>query len=261
MNSAVKSILIFASGAFVGSVSTYFAVKKYFEAKADLEISEVKSVYEEKVNEIEPHKSSINEELKGPDAIDIKEMVKTLNNKPDLNDYTKYFKEKGERIELTETIRDAKEAADKEGLSEEELAARELGQYADIDRAEMEGPQDDEPYSDEEDRMETMGAIDYQLNGESRKAIEEDRPPYVIDPSDYELTCSNYEKQALVWYHFDQVLADDNEEEVMDIRRLVGNCIEESGFSDDDVDTLYVRNDKIMCDFEISKIYEAFRHE
>lgn len=249
MNNAVKSILIFMSGAAVGATSMYFGVKKYFEAKADLEITQVRQVYEDRVNEIEPHKSSIDGDIKGPEKIELKETVNRLNNKPDLTDYTKYFNSNGQKMDgVSEVLRDAKEEADATGLSEEELAEREH-------------PEDDEPYTDEEDRNQTIDAIDYQLNGASREAIENDKEPYEIDPSDYELTCSNYEKQALLWYQFDEVLADEDEEEVADVCRLIGNVLETSGFTDNDVDAIYVRNDKTMVDYEITKIYEAFRPE
>lgn len=244
MNSSIKNILIFMSGAAVGATSMYFGVKRYFEAKADLEIEEVKQVYEDRVNEVEVHKSSIDGDLEGPKEIELKETVNRLNNKPDLTDYTKYFNGSGQKMDgVSEILRDAKEEADATGLSEEEMAERE-------------GPQDDE-----EDRNQTIDAIDYQLNGASRKAIENDKEPYEIDPSDYELTCSNYEKQSLLWYQFDEILADEDEEEVADTYRLIGNVLDTSGFTDNDVDAIYVRNDKTMVDYEITKIYEAFRPE
>lgn len=249
MNQNLKNVIIFTLGAASGAAGMYFGVKKYFETKADLEIEQVRQVYEDRVNETEDHKSSIDGELSGPEKIELKETVNRLNNKPDLTDYTKYFNGNGQKMDgVSEILRDAKEDADKDGLSEEELAEREH-------------PEDDEPYTDEEDRNQTIDAIDYQLNGASRKAIENDKEPYEIDPSDYELTCSNYEKQALLWYQFDEVLADEDEEEVADIHRLIGNVLDTSGFTDNDVDAIYVRNDKTMVDYEITKIYEAFRPE
>ena len=239
MNNTLKSVIIFMSGAAVGAVSMYFGVKKCFEVKADLEISSVKKAFEKRLSEVEDNKSSLDGNLEGPKEIELKETINRLNNKMNLTDYTKYFKEKGENagLELKEVIRDAKD---------------------DIDKAELEHPEDDEPYSDEEDRDETLGFIDHELNGASREAIATDKEPYEIDPSDFELTCSNYEKQALVYYQFDEILADEDENEVLDVSRLVGNVLESSGFTDNDVDCLYVRNDKIMVDFEITKLYEAF---
>lgn len=249
MNSSIKNILIFISGAAVGAFGMYFGVKKVFEAKADLEINEVRQVYENRVNEIEDNKSSIDGGIKGPEKIELKETVNRLNNKPDLTDYTKYFNGNGQKMDgVSEILRDAKEDANKDGLSEEEMA-------------EMEGPQDDEPYTDEEDRDQTLEFEDHKLNGASKDAIISDKEPYEIDPSDYELTCSNYEKQALLWYQFDEVLADEDEEEVADTYRLIGNVLETSGFTDNDVDAIYIRNDKTMVDYEITKIYEAFRPE
>lgn len=251
MNSTLKSVIIFASGAAAGAISTYLSVKKYFEFKADMEIASVKDAFESRLKEIDDNASSLDGELEGPKEIELKETINRLNNKPELTDYTKFFEKKGEKIEgVSETLRDAKKEADKDGLSEDEL-----------DPAEMEIPPDDEPYSDEEDRNQTIDAIDYQLNGASREALASDKEPYEIEPSDYELTCTNYEKQALVYYHFDQILADEDENEVLDYKRLIGDVLETSGFTDDDNDVLYVRNDKIMVDFEITKLYEAFRSE
>ena len=249
MNSSIKNILIFMSGAAIGATGMYFGIKKVFETKADLEIAQVRQVYEDRVNEVEEHKSSIDGELSGPEKIELKETVNRLNNKPDLTDYTKYFNGSGQKMDgVSEILRDAKEEADATGLSEEELAERER-------------PQDDEPYTDEEDRDQTLEFEDHQLNGASKEAIISDKEPYEIDPSDYELTCANYEKQALLWYQFDEVLADEDEEEVADVYRLIGNVLETSGFTDNDVDAIYIRNDKTMVDYEITKIYEAFRPE
>lgn len=254
MNSTLKGIIIFASGAAVGATSMYFALKKYFELKADLEIEEVRKVYDDKVNEIEGVKDSISGDIEGEKEIDgeklsHKEIINRLNNKPDLTDYTKYFKEKGTVLPgVNETLRDAKEAADSEGLSEEELAERELAEG--IDPSEMEHPQDDE-------EEQSLDEIDRELNGASREAIALDKPPYEIEPSDWELTCGNYEKISLTYYQFDQIVANE-EEEVIDEALLIGDVIERSGFDQNSEDVLYVRNDKIMADFEITKVYEAY---
>lgn len=252
MNSSLKSVLIFISGAAAGSLVTWFSVKKIYELKADMEIEEVKRVYEEKVNELDENRSSKEGTLKGPEEIpedgeklSHKEIIERLNNKPDILDYTKYFKPGGEKMDgVAEILRDAKEEADKTGLTEEQLA-------------EMEAPEDDEPYSDEEDMDQTLEYEDYQLNGASREAIADDKPPYEIEPSDWELTCGNYEKISLIWYQFDQIVANE-EGETVDEHLLIGDIISETGFDDNDADVLYVRNDKIMADFEITKVYEAY---
>lgn len=255
MNKYVKDIGLFIFGAAAGSISTYFAVKKIYEIKADLEIEEVRKVYEDKINEVVGIKSSTDGEIVGPKEIEVekrpmshKEIIERMNNKPDLLDYSKYFKEKGERIDgVSETLRDAKEAADLEGLSEEEMA-------------EMEFPPEDEPYTEEEDRQQTIDYVDHELNGASRDAIAEGRDPYEIEPSDFELTCASYDKISLTFYMFDQLVAND-EEEMVDEDLLLGDIIDSSGFSGNNDDVLYVRNDKIMTDFEITKVYEPYKNE
>lgn len=245
MNSKFKGLLIFVSGASLGALSMYLSLKRYFESKADAEIESIKNAYDERVASLEPKKTSKDGDIKGPKEIDVKAKVTKLNNKPDLLDYTKYFKSNGVKLEgSSELIRDAKKDAIEDGLSEEELA-------------EMESPPDDEPYTDEEDRQQSIDMIDYELNGAHKKALEEGIPPFEIAAEDYALTCDNYEKMSLVWYVYDETLTN-GAEEIVDQELFAGSVIEDSGFDMDDRDVLYIRNDKLMCDLEITKVYEQF---
>ena len=257
MNNKVTGLIIFASGVIAGAAGMYFGVKKYFETKADMEIETVRRAYDERIASIEDTKTSKDGELKGPKEIDVKKKVSELNNKPDILDYTKYFKPSGVRLDgSSELIRDAKKDAIEDGLSEEELAERELYQD-DIDPSEMESPPDDEPYSDEEDRDQSLEYEDFQLNGAHKKALEDHKPPFEIPPEDYDLTCANYEKMDLLWYVYDETLSN-AAEEIVDQELFVGSVIEDSGFDMDDRSALYVRNDRLMCDFMITKVYEQF---
>lgn len=244
----MKNIIIFVSGMCVGAAGMYFGLKRYFESKADTEIESVRKAYDERIASLEPKKTSKDGELKGPkeiDVNDVKKKVADLNNKPDLLDYTKYFKSSGIKLDdTTELVRDAKKDAIENGLSEEELA-------------EMESPPDDEPYSDEEDRQQSIEFEDHMLNGAHKKALAEGKPPFEIPPEDYDLTCESYEKMDLIWYVFDETLANEAEE-IVDRDLFVGTVIEDSGFDTDDRDALYVRNDRLMCDFQITKVYEQF---
>ena len=246
MNSTLRDTIIFASGLLVGGVCTFFAIKKVYEAKADAEIEEVRKVYEEKIAEVEDHKDSLSGELEGPKEIEVKgvkSVSEIMNNKPDLKDYTKYFKAKGEKLEnVTEALRDASD---------------------EIDPAEMEGPEEDIPYTEEEDLDQSLDYIDHELNGSSKKAIEEDLPPHLIDPSDYELTCANYDKMELIYHIYDDVLTNDDGEVVEkdSEMRLIGDIISETGFAENSDDVLYVRNDKIMSDFEVTKVFTPYERD
>lgn len=255
MKECVKLSLIFLSGAAVGSLSTFLAVRKTYEIKADLEVSQVKDAYERKLNQIDGIRTSLAGHIHGPEEIpeDKIKMEKTrsslvnkLNNKPPLKDYTKFFTEKGEidgetveDLHLKETIRDAKEDALSDGESRNESVDEKV-----------EGG-----LSDEE---KTIDEIDKELNGAHREAIKEGKGPNVIDKADYELTCDHYDKISLLYYIYDDVVCEENGIEEVNRYDIVGNLIEETGFNDNEDEALYVRNDRLQSDFELIKVYTRY---
>lgn len=247
MNSNIKSTIIFLAGAAVGSVVSWLLVKKYYEDKADSEVEEIRRAYDKHLEDLGYIKTSVDGEIEGDKEISEPEpgvkptrssLVEKLNNKPPLTDYSKYFKEKGgEDLKLKEVVRDASK---------------------DVDPAELEHPEDDEPYTDEEDRDQTLDFEDHQLNGEHRKAMMEGRLPYIIEPSDYELTCSNYEKLSLLYYISDDILCEEEDGEEVSRLDVVGSCIRDSGFDENEEELLFVRNDRLMCDYEINKVFTNY---
>ncbi len=247
MNPKVTNLLYFVAGAAVGACGMFIGVKKYFQLAADIEIEQARAAYNRHMAQLEPEKSSIDGDIKGPNEInDIgkepskSSISKELNNKPPLTDYTKYFtSEKKDTLNLKEVVRDAKEA-----MIENELA-------------EAESPSDDEEMTEEEDMEATADFEMYEINKDHQDVLNEGRPPYVIDASDYELTCDYYSKISLHFYISDGIVTTD-EDEIVDIRSLLGDCIVSSGFSDNDDDILYVRNDITMADYEIEKLYMAY---
>lgn len=249
MNNAVKGIIIFTSGLATGAVSMYFGVKKYFELKADLEIEQVRDAYTRRLQDIEPVKSSVDGDIEGPETIEDENVervstkssiVRELNNKPPMTDYTKFFKAKDvSKLDIPEISRDPKE-----DMIENELA-------------EAEGPKDDEEMTEEEDIEATADYEMYQINKDHQEALKENRPPFIIEADDYELTCSHYAKITLHYYVSDDLLVTD-EDEIVQITDQLGNCLEDSGFLDNSDDVLYIRNDIMMADYEIVKVYTPF---
>lgn len=252
MNQNLKNFVCFLTGAAAGGVSTWLAVKKYYELKADLEVESVKEAYNRKVEKFEPVKSSVDGEIEGPDEIDedIKQgrtkssIVKELNNKPPLTDYTKFFKEKGNEktLDLKETLRDAKSDA----VAEDSAAKLLRDAEEDIDPTKEESPSEDDMYGEDE-----------ALNGAHKDA----GPSHVIEVSDFELTCANYDKITIHYYQPDDMLTNE-EGEIIGWSDIIGEEIENAmnsvGFSDSDDDCIYVRSDKLMCDFEVQKIFDGF---
>lgn len=75
--------------------------------------------------------------------------------------------------------------------------------------------------------------------------------PYVIQPAEYG-EMDGYEEISLIYYSGDGILADSDDE------KLDGNEIEDSvgfeclsHFGEYEEDSVYVRNDKLKCDYEI----------
>ncbi len=90
-------------------------------------------------------------------------------------------------------------------------------------------------------------------DSDTTKKEEEEEPmtkdkPYVIPPEEFG-EFYNYEKISLTYYS-DQVLADDNDELVDDIEDVVG-FESLSTFGEYEDDSVFVRNDRLKCDYEI----------
>ena len=72
--------------------------------------------------------------------------------------------------------------------------------------------------------------------------------PYIISPEEFG-EFDDYEKISLTYYA-DQILADDNDELVDDIEDVVG-FDSLNGFGEYEDDSVFVRNDRLKCDYEI----------
>lgn len=72
--------------------------------------------------------------------------------------------------------------------------------------------------------------------------------PYVIAPEELG-EVDNYEVISLTYYS-DEVLTDDNDDIIEDVEDVVGTDAL-SSFGDYEDDSVFVRNDRLQCDFEI----------
>lgn len=85
--------------------------------------------------------------------------------------------------------------------------------------------------------------IDRIIRNESKK-----ERPYIISPEEFG-EISSYEKISLTYY-IDGVLADDDDEVIYDIENIIGNeSLNHFGEYEDD--SIFVRNDKLKCDYEV----------
>lgn len=98
-------------------------------------------------------------------------------------------------------------------------------------------------------RLREQGYTNYSDMGtedEKEPMIVDD--PYVIAPEEFG-EFDDYEKIGLTYYA-DQVLADDNDELVDDVENIIGfEPLNRFGEYEDD--SVFVRNDRLKCDYEI----------
>lgn len=74
--------------------------------------------------------------------------------------------------------------------------------------------------------------------------------PYIISPEEFGES-GNYTQISLTYYS-DGVLADDEDEIIEDIDDTVGEDFADH-FGDYEDDSVFVRNDRLRCDYEILK--------
>lgn len=110
---------------------------------------------------------------------------------------------------------------------------------------------DGEPDADAEsikEYVETINDLEYTADDTDFKAR-----PYVIAPEDFGEYGDDYEMLTLTYYA-DDILTDDHDEIVEDVDAKVGlESLTRFGEYTYDPNTVYVRNDKRKCDYEIMR--------
>ncbi len=85
-----------------------------------------------------------------------------------------------------------------------------------------------------------------------------DNEPYVISPLKFAEQDEDYDVVSLT-YHADGILVDDMGEIIDDVESIVGTEFPEHfGEYTEDPDTVYVRNERLMVDYEIQRDLDAY---
>ena len=100
-------------------------------------------------------------------------------------------------------------------------------------------------------RLERDGYTNYSNVGAEQKKEEQETmeiKPYVISPEEFG-EFEDYERISLSYYA-DQILADEDDEKIEDVDNVVG--LESlTHFGEFEDDSVFVRNDRLKCDYEI----------
>lgn len=110
-------------------------------------------------------------------------------------------------------------------------------------------------------KLQTMGYTNYNEHSKKMtKAEKKEMPmtdrPYTISPDEYG-NQEDYTQISLIYYAGDEVLADEEDEAVDDVDDIVGVDFADH-FGEYEDDSVFIRNDKRKCDYEILKDNRSF---
>lgn len=109
-------------------------------------------------------------------------------------------------------------------------------------------------------KLQEEGYVNYTEHSKKNTEEKKEEPmpdtPYVISPDEFGAT-DNYTQISLVYYDGDEVLADEEDEIVEDIAGTVGENFAEH-FGEYEDDSVFIRNDRLRCDYEICKDNRSF---
>lgn len=109
-------------------------------------------------------------------------------------------------------------------------------------------------------KLQEGGYTNYTEHSKKNTEEKKDDPipdvPYVISPDEYGEN-DNYTQISLTYYAGDGVLADDEDEVVDDVEETVGVDFA-NHFGEYEDDSVFIRNDRLRCDYEILKDNRSF---
>lgn len=229
-----KVFAAFIAGGVVGGLGTWYGVRKHYKSLADEEIAIMTEHYRKKLKEAEDT-NTVSVEL----PVDIteekkKEVLELLKKAPSSVNVVE--ETPSERLR-TASKRD-RESTPYSSMYKEKPSLEDL-------KAAMEHPMDDDEIP--EDALE-----------EGVEAVLEPQPdilpgPYVISEEDY-ASDWRFEKITITYYSGDQTLADEDETIIDDVDRVVSDeAIKQ--LVDEDLGAIYVRNEKLGIDYEVTLNY------
>lgn len=214
----MKTIFAFLGGAFTGSCLCYFVMKKKVCSEIEIKYEALQEEAYEKYRE----------ELEAR----IVEKVNSLMYKDTVDKEV----EKGEPVRRVVPLTLVKEPME----SIYHKAVKDYGQH----KAALQGE-----YVDDNILLGRLVDAEIEVDG-----------PYVISLSEFTEDKQHYDKISWCYYEGDDVLCDENEEPISEgsVEETVGDALVRFGDGSDDENIVYVRNDKISCDYEISRVNASF---
>lgn len=85
--------------------------------------------------------------------------------------------------------------------------------------------------------------------------------PVVITMEEFTDSHTEYEKLSLYYWDEDDTLSDEGEEIIPNIEDFIGDALTHFGEGSNDPDIVYVRNERLGCDYEVVRQHKSFQQE
>ena len=247
----LKDSLIFLVGAAIGGVGTWLATKTYYKKFAEKEIEESREWYKNRIKEHEVTPEEF-EEATGVSTDELKDelrekraLARKNRNKPDIVDYTTFYKPDGKRPSVETSLAEMEHPKD----SDEDEMYGEDGKLVDDEFSEPDPIADDH-----EEENYLAGKRMYEEDKRNAK-----RDPYIIEEAEF-YSDQNRNSQVSVFYYTENDCLVDEKDEYMENRELViGNALDDGEFDESGV--MYVRNPRTRTDYEITRVESAWIRE
>lgn len=234
---------IFVAGAGLGYGAGYLVYKKKYERIAEEEIESVRKAY------------SKNAKPKP----DLSDLVQNVKNVP-VETAESIMADNGYNSEASETDADTFRRSTGRVPTIQELI--QMGEGVPVESVVRNAADHDDDNVQEVDLLNDnlfdnppeQDPEDADDDGVMQMPPRDPNKPYVIETADWYLNETNYDQITLVYWADDAVLVGDNRQIIHDIANYVGIInLHRFGFASDNPDVVYVRNEQLKTDFEITK--------
>lgn len=229
----MRSTLAFLGGLAVGAAVGFVSCKIYLEKKYS-------DRAEEQINEMEQYYKKVDEYAR-------------VSSDDDQNDEEEQSKGRESGPMTREERRAAKDQMFRN--REKNASPTDYTKYynvGDADPAEMEHPEDDQ---NDEDESEIVTPEEIAFD-EHRKNM--NKPPRIISAETYSNLPPHIDQECLLFYAYDEMLCDENEEPILIPEQLVGDALTKYGFVDNDEIVIYVMNYALDTCYEIRKLEQSW---
>lgn len=116
-------------------------------------------------------------------------------------------------------------------------------------------------YNTTSDEEQEASDLEHEKMSHDANQVNSDHP-YVITLEQFSEEMVNFDKLTIYYYEDDGTLADENEEIISDETYIVGDeALIMFGEGSDDPEIVYVRNEKLMSDYEVIRLSKSYKDE